>query len=286
MSHFLLSGIAMRLKIFASFFVFAAAVSAQAAYRPSDSVSVMWKPGVIRSESVYSAKYDDNGAPAKFGRGDTINRRRMHAYDVSAQKAREMISAAMSAVRVDSRYTFGDLVLDNPDMQPSVADLLDERLKLKQLPGDFFSTRSSAELKLSDMLRVLPYEFPNEDIPVPADKALETKYSSLIIDARGRSIIPMLIPSIYDEDGLEIYGRYYIDSSFAAREGVVSYCFSEKEAYSHRKCGERPYFASALREISGNPVISHRDIRRILSHPSNIINLKKCKVIFIIDKNR
>nr|MBP8084258.1 hypothetical protein [Spirochaetota bacterium] len=70
------------------------------------------------------------------------------------------------------------------------------------------------------------------------------------------------------------------------REGLVTYCFSEKEAEKNKKAGDSPYFAPAVRGLKGNPVILHRDIKRILSDPRSILNLKKCRVIFIIDGSR
>ena len=274
------------LKIF-FFFVILLSSSVFAAYKPKDSAAVLWQNGIIRAESHYSAKYDRNGVPLDFAREKrSLNGERMSACAAASENAREKIAFLVSRIRLDSDRTIGEFVKSNSEAQEKLAEILDEKIKLREQPKDFFSAKTSAELKISELIRALPLDFPNEDFPVPNDKALPTYYSSLIIDARGIEVSPMILPSVYDEDGLEVYGRYFINPSYAVREGLVSYCFSEKEAERHKKAGDSPYIAPAVRGLNGNPVILHRDIKRILSDPRSILNLKKCRVIFIIDGSR
>ena len=274
------------LKIFfISVVLLSSAVSA--AYKPKDSASVLWQKGIIRAESHYSAKYDRSGVPLDFAREKrSLNGERMSACAAASENAREKIAFMVSRIRLDQDRTIGEFVKSNSEAQEKLAEILDDKIKLREQPKDFFSAKTSAELKISELIRALPLEFPNEDFPVPSDKALPTYYSSLIIDARGIDVSPMILPSVYDEDGLEIYGRYFINPVYAVREGLVTYCFSEKEAEKHKKAGDSPYFAPAVRGLNGNPVILHRDIKRILSDPRSILNLKKCRVIFIIDGSR
>ncbi|MBP9023563.1 MAG: hypothetical protein KBH06_10225 [Spirochaetes bacterium] len=268
-------------------FVILLSSSVFAAYKPKDSASVLWQNGIIRAESHYSAKYDRSGVPLDFAREKrSLNGERMSACAAASENAREKIAFLVNRIRLDSDRTIGEFVKSNSEAQEKLAEILDEKIKLREQPKDFFSAKTSAELKISELIRALPLEFPNEDFPVPSDKALPTYYSSLIIDARGIEVSPMILPSVYDEDGLEIYGRYFINPAYAVREGLVTYCFSEKEAERHKKAGDSPYFAPAVRGLKGNPVILHRDIKRILSDPRSILNLKKCRVIFIIDGSR
>jgi hypothetical protein len=51
----------------------------------------------------------------------------------------------------------------------------------------------------------------------------------------------------YNEDGLEIYGRYFIDSRYAASGGIAGYVYDEDHAKTDRRSGPHPYFTSALK---------------------------------------
>ena len=99
-------------------------------------------------------------------------------------------------------------------------------------------------------------------------------------------ISPTILPAIYDRDGLEIYSRYFINIRYGLKTGLVSYVFDEKEAFKHPKAGRYPYFATSMKNIENNPVLNNEDIKRIYSSPATLAELKKCKVIFIIDRGR
>jgi len=117
-----------------------------------------------------------------------------------------------------------------------------------------------------------------------SDIEISTLYTSLIIDTRGLGVKPMLLPVIYNESGLEIYSKDYFLASEALKHNAVSYVYNEKDAVKHRKAGRKPYFTSALKENNGSPVISDEDVKRLFSHKKNLDYLKKCRVIFIIDR--
>src|SRR5208337_4872049 len=98
-------------------------------------------------------------------------------------------------------------------------------------------------------------------------------------------VAPMILPSVFNENGLEVFGRLYVDIRHATRFGIVGYAFSEKEAMKSPLAGDHPYYTDAIGEMKGCPVISNRDVRKIFSSVRTVENLKKCRVIFIIDKN-
>ena len=93
-------------------------------------------------------------------------------------------------------------------------------------------------------------------------------------------------PSIYNEEGLEIYGRYFVNIRYASKYGLVTYVHSENDAMKKRMTGRHPCFTIALKGMKGCPVISNRDTRKIFSSRKTVEKLKKCKVIFIIDKEK
>jgi len=249
-----------------------------------DGARVDWSGGIIRSVAYVSAKTTASGLPVEPG--EPISAGRTRSALLARERATAGLLGALGGIELYGRVSLRDYMAENEEAQYGIAALVDERVKLKTSPVDFFTVRTEAVMSISDIVRALPMEFPAEEIPAPADAALPTKYTALIVDARGLPVRPMIFPAVYDEDGLEIYSRYKVDPERAAKDAMVSYCTTEKAAFTHRKSGAHPYFAAALRELKGNPVIAHADVRKVLSHPENRINLKKCRVIFIVDAVR
>jgi hypothetical protein len=258
---------------------------ASSTYKPAQSVEVLWYKGIIKSTAQYSAKTDSRGLPANFSDEDTtLSRSRTYAYNESSEAAKQNIASMIGSLSVDSENTVSDLLESYPEFQEALNATLYTRIKVRQYPSDFFSAKCIATMKISEIISALPYEFPQNPFPVPYDARFKTAYTSIIIDMRGFEHQPMIFPSIYDEDGLEVYGRQFIDPKIANANGAVSYCYGENEAAKHKKAGDRPFYTSAIRALKGNPVISHSDVRKFYGHSGNLLYLKQCKVIFIIDR--
>jgi hypothetical protein len=156
-------------------------------------------------------------------------------------------------------------------------------VKFRHHPSDHYSSTCEANLSFGDIISSLPFEFPERDFPVRDDAKISTNYTGLVIDARGLPVFPMLFPSVYNEHGLEIYGRSFVSRESAGRAGLATYCRNEDEAMKHVKAGRKPYYTTAIRSLRGNPVISDRDARRILSASVTKEHLKKCGVVIIIN---
>ena len=95
-----------------------------------------------------------------------------------------------------------------------------------------------------------------------------TDYDSLVIDARNIGFTPSLFPTVYDENGNEIYSIAYINKAIAATNGYITY--------------------------STNSFLTNGNITNIVGqNPYNIVAwrastklknaIKNCKVVFIID---
>jgi hypothetical protein len=187
-------------------------------------------------------------------------------------------------IQVDGNTTIRSLVESDSDFNRQLSHVLDSKTKERSLPIDFFTSKSELSLPLEEIINILPFSFPNDDFPTFAHVSIPTRYTSLIIDTRGQRIFPTILPSVFGKDGLEIYGRYFINIRYAMKTGLVSYVFDEGEAFIHPKAGRHPYFATSMRNINNNPVLNNEDVRRIYSSPKTLVELKKCNVIFIIDR--
>lgn len=247
---------------------------------------VNWTKGTITAKGKAVVEVEENGTPVDSwtGSATSLNKARREAYQAAREKAMESIMEAARHIRVDPERKLSDLLQEDKFTQKKIAETVSGAVTVKEFPGAFDTSECEAKLKMGDIIASLPFDFPSNDFPARDDTPIPTVYSGLIIDARGLGIEPMLFPSVYNEEGLEIYGRYYIDSAYACKKGLVSYCYNEDEAMKNRKAGRRPYYAVALKNLDGCPVLSDRDARKILSSRETINNLKKCNVIFILDR--
>lgn len=244
-----------------------------------------WKEGVIKAHAEYSVRTNEKGIPYNFGTAGapTLNEGRMIAYQNAEQAAREMIAKEIMKLRIDSDYTYGDIVRESAYTRRLLGEVLSNEVKTVQIPAGFYSAESRAELKISSIISTLPFEYPGEDMPDFGKNKIPTDYTSVIIDVRGLNMKPMLFPSIYTEEGIALYGRRNINIQCALKTGIVTYCKNEREAQNHFKAGDRPYYTTALNSLKNSPVISNEDVDRIMASAATRNAMKECRIIFIID---
>lgn len=268
----------------AAFIIFMPLIAATASYAPSDRVTIQWEKGTISAETRYDAAADERGVPVDFAvSGTSPSSARMDAYSKARDAAREMIAVALRDIRVDGNSTVGSIIDSDPAAQERISRLLDERLKTKESPSGFLEARCSATLKISELATALPFDYPCADFPTGEENPLATPYTSLILDLRGKGYAPVLFPSVFDQEGLEIYGRRYVTMRDACSKGLVRWSFDEKSARMMRAAGDHPYYTTAVSMLGGSPVLSRTDSRKLLAHHSTIERLRRCAVIFIID---
>ncbi|WP_241210627.1 hypothetical protein [Brachyspira hampsonii] len=104
-----------------------------------------------------------------------------------------------------------------------------------------------------------------------------TDYDSLVIDARNIGFVPSLFPTVYDEDGNEIYSLAYINKSIASTNGYITYSTNSFLTNQNitNTLGKNPYNIVAWRargRLSSDLVIGNEDASIIMSSP----NLKNC----------
>ncbi|MCP4130679.1 MAG: hypothetical protein GY754_06825 [bacterium] len=245
-----------------------------------------WLKGKIISFGDSEVTVDRQGQPLDGDNGSRIslNKGRLEAYTTAKEEAILNLVSTLKTMQVDPDNKIVDLLKKHSITRKKLSKVIEQRIKTREYPASFFKSRCKAELKIGDIISVLPYTYPSHDFPTMLNSALPTDYTSLVIDARGLDIKPMIFPALYNEEGLEIYSRYFVDIRYAGRYGMASFAFTEDEAMKNKKAGEHPYFSVAIKNINHCPVLSNRDIRRIFSSSKTIKNLKKCKVIIIIDR--
>lgn len=247
-----------------------------ASYSPS-AATTSWTKGTISASGKYSIRNE-------LSKGKSLNRLRMVAYEKACTSAFELIASQIHTIRVDNSHLLADILNDSDFTKRQLSHLLQNGIQTSQSPVDFYTSSCTARISMRNLIKTLPFEYPDNDFPVYDAEVHPTLYTSLVIDVRGLNFEPMILPSVLDEGGLEIYGKDLVDVSQSAPSGIVYYVQSEEEARNHSKAGEHPYFTSAVKLFAGNPVISWDDSYRIFASKQTREYLKKCRVIFIIDK--
>lgn len=252
----------------------------------TENSRIDWLRGTLLSEAKDPMKIDFNGNPAdeETGAKTSIAQSRDASYNRAKEKAVRGAVTLISNIPVDPQTTVRDLLLKDISIRQKVNIYIHEFSRFREISAGYLNSSCQLEFKLGYLIDAIGITFPEDDFPQRDDIVISTKYTSLIIDTRGLQIKPMLLPSVINENGLEIYGRKHVSGKIAVKELIVAYTFNEREAMKHKKAGNKPFFCTALKSLHGNPVISDDDIKRIFSHRDTFSYLKKCKVIFIIDR--
>jgi hypothetical protein len=253
---------------------------------PPDAVD--WCRGIVVAHVVSKVDIDRRGTPVHQESGSVIslNRGRDNAYHKARDLAVENIVRLVREIRIDVDTMLSDLLEQDETAQRRIANVIASRMKVREYPTGFAESTCIAELKIGDLLHAIPYSYPGDEFPLRSDNPIPTRYTSLVVDTRGLHVEPMILPSVYNENGLEVYGRHYVDVRYAGKYGIAAYTNTEDEAMKSRTAGEHPFYTVAIKELKGCPVISDRDIRKLFSSEETMGQLKKCRVIFIIDKKK
>jgi len=128
-------------------------------------------------------------------------------------------------------------------------------------------------------------EIPEGVTLIPQETEPTTKYTGIIIDARGLKLTPALFPRILNEDGKEVYGLGFVAQNYAQELGLVSYVQNLSEAYRNERSGINPLRIDALRtagRLNSDIIIANSDAVRMHESQQNLKLLERCRVIVIM----
>ncbi|MDH5717187.1 MAG: hypothetical protein OEZ22_06080 [Spirochaetia bacterium] len=113
------------------------------------------------------------------------------------------------------------------------------------------------------------------------------KYTGLIIDARKLELLPSFAPKIYDQNGRLIYGPEFVPEKTGKLRGVAGYVSKIEDKEVELRAGKKPLLIIAVETLGNyktNVVILSNDAKKIFDHKQNLENLRKCRVVFLINK--
>src|SRR6056297_680502 len=132
------------------------------------------------------------------------------------------------------------------------------------------------------------YKRNREDMTMPqiGDKAkADTDYTGLIIDATDLEVLPCMAPKVYSENKKIVYDAAYVDSEYAIQNGVVGYAKDVSMAKNNERVSDNPLVVKAVKASDNKRdiYISKKDAELITNNEKLIEDVKKCKVMFIIN---
>ena len=113
-----------------------------------------------------------------------------------------------------------------------------------------------------------------------------TVYSGVVIDVRGLSCKPVLLPLIYDGKGVGVYGIFAVSREAVLKHGLVAYMVNEKSENLRARVGNFPLTVKAVNTYGtarSNFVLSIEDaakVRAVLKRKTVIGN---CAVAVLVD---
>jgi len=244
-----------------------------------------WSKNAAITLGTASIRINYDGTPVSINDGGqiSITEARRAAYETAKDIAMEKMIRVIKNIRIDQDNTLGNMLEQDSVTRQRLALAL-EKIKYEEFSSGFDSSSCRAKLAFGDIISFLPFSFPENEFPERMDVPIETEYTGLIIDTRKLNIKSMLFPVIYNKNGLEIISRRHINGATAAKYGMLSYAFDEKEARQNKRLGKRPLYTTAIEENRNCPVLSEKDVRRIFSSPKTLKAMRECRIVFIIDK--
>ncbi|SDL12877.1 hypothetical protein SAMN05660337_2187 [Maridesulfovibrio ferrireducens] len=118
------------------------------------------------------------------------------------------------------------------------------------------------------------------------ENGVEASYSGVVIDARGLTLTPILLPVIYDGKGVGVYGPFIVSRESVIKNGLVSYVVGSSIGNFRERVGNSPLVVKPVSShgtVRGNLILTLEEsakFRAALKRKSVIDN---CAVVIMMD---
>lgn len=110
-------------------------------------------------------------------------------------------------------------------------------------------------------------------------------YTGLVVDARGLSPTPALLPVVYDDKGLGVYGSFLVSRANAVNLGLAAYAQAPDDPLVRARVGGRPLKVRAIGLTVRNgtdPILSPEDARAARSVLRSRDVVENCRVVILL----
>ena len=252
--------------------------------------SVDWNNGIVRATGIGAGK------PAYQKKNPGVYR--AQAKRAAIMDAQRNLAETIKGVRVTSDSTMEDMILQSDVVRTRV----DEIIKgMREVSSQYFEDGTYEvvlEMPIFGMSNSLseaafiPFkDEPKIAFPSPVDMTIlnqptviNNNYTGLVIDCRGLGgLNPVMSPVIKNANGQAIYGHQNLDYDKIIINGMASYANDTYDQISRNRAGSNPLVvkATALSDLSANPVVSVADADKILAANQHDGFLENCAVVFV-----
>jgi hypothetical protein len=201
--------------------------------------------------------------------------------------ARDDLIGLLGSIRIDSKSTVGESLDSRGARDALVAAVLRDSYVVEKSVLNDGAVRMTVAIKLNGCFGdlVLPKTIVTIKTVQQSQKKAD-RFTGLIIDCRGISMSPAMVPMIVGEDGQVVYGTAFVSRDQALQEGVAAYARGLAKARDNPRVGPKPLIVRGLRTVKGRSsdiVISNADAGRIKGAGSNISVLHRGRVLFVAE---
>ena len=237
-----------------------------------------------------------NGFIEAFGIGrpppDPLNA--AHARAVAERSAnaaaRINLIELVKNIRIDAQTRVSGRIAAGEIQEEALETLLREARSVDLAYGPDEEVRVKVSIRLQGALAELL--LPKEILVIatvrqpqgPPQK--QEPFSGLLVECKGISLQPGMVPLLVDEDGAILYGPAFASRDHAVERGLVSYMRDMASAKKNPRVGPNPLIVKAVRTMQDKPsniVISHADAAKIRGLAQNVNLLHQCRVILVAD---
>jgi len=243
-----------------------------------------WSTGVIYAKGIGTPGEDPQAKPSTVpADSDTLDN----------------LFQAIQRVRINSQVFVSDLVEENQMIRDQLWGMVREAQTVKREFRSDGTVETTLALDMKGGFAQL--SLPREIKPVPEIKTISQErddekkitgqnapvaHTGLILDARGIQAVAAMSPRIVNENGKEIYGPAYASREFAVQQGMAGFQTDMDAARNNPRVLGNPLTVKCLSAGGKMPcdfVISNADASRIQSVSGNLLLLKQCRVVIVLD---
>ncbi len=255
--------------------------------------AIDWTAGVVEAKGI--------GVPATYTYYAKPQANRQVILSEAINKAGHNLLETIVSLRINSQNRVIDIVENFPSIMKQLRDMAHkspeiERLRKYRYDGTV-EVWSQMSLSGGFAQLILPPEIrqiesikqvlkPNSPSRLRIRSRSSEIFTGMVVDARGLQAVPVLAPSVLDENLEEAFGPAYVSREFAVQRGMVSYAADLWQAKFHPRVSDNPLIVKALKVLSPSRcdfVISNADAAKLRSASEHLLFMRECRVIIVLD---
>ena len=242
--------------------------------------SINWSSGVVQAKGI--------GIPPTKLSGNS-NARTEALTDAKLNASHEILKI-IKELRINGTTVVGDYAIQDPAIMSKIENMVNNAKVVKKE----YLTDGTVKIEMEVNLRggfaqlILPKEIkPLDSIKlVTMNKTSTPVFTGLVVDAKGLSVKPVMVPKIIDENNQEVYGSAFVSREYAVQQGMSGYSRDLKESLKEKRVSDYPLVVKGLKTSGpghSEIVISNADASKLRGISESLYFMKKCRVIIVVD---